>query len=133
MLFSLIGLYICVDNVSSGNVFGRANTFEPYEVSRILNPNQNSLGDFYLNRRTLHPFLWSGDGIDWIATNHACRQCFVLQTLILPCACFLSILRHRVTWLQKSICILIMAVGTVSAIFGTISALSKIIENLSQE
>lgn len=55
----------------------------------------------------------------------------MLVTLILPCACFLSILRGKVTRFQASFCILIIVVGVVSAVFGTYSALSKIIENLS--
>ncbi|XP_077221664.1 transmembrane amino acid transporter family protein [Tasmannia lanceolata] len=55
----------------------------------------------------------------------------MLVTLILPCACFLSILKGKVTWIQGSLCILIIVVGIVSCAFGTISALSKIIENLS--
>ncbi|XP_042481283.1 amino acid transporter AVT1C-like [Macadamia integrifolia] len=55
----------------------------------------------------------------------------MLVTLILPCACFLSILRGKVTRLQVLLCILIIIVGVVSSAFGTISAISKIIENLS--
>ncbi|KAA8534415.1 hypothetical protein F0562_031932 [Nyssa sinensis] len=54
----------------------------------------------------------------------------MLVTLILPCACFLSILREKVTRFQGSVCILIIAVGVVSSAFGTYSALSQIIENL---
>ncbi|XP_056169197.1 amino acid transporter AVT1C isoform X2 [Syzygium oleosum] len=55
----------------------------------------------------------------------------MLVTLILPCACFLSILRGRVTRFQAAFCCLIIIVGVVSSVFGTYSALSKIIENLS--
>lgn len=55
----------------------------------------------------------------------------MLVTFILPCACFLSILRGKVTGSQGAMCILIIAVGVISSIFGTFSALSKIIENLS--
>ncbi|XP_043698939.1 amino acid transporter AVT1C-like [Telopea speciosissima] len=55
----------------------------------------------------------------------------MLVTLILPCACFLSILRGKVTRLQVLLCILIITIGIVSSAFGTISAISKIIENLS--
>uniref|UniRef100_A0A5B7AMU0 Putative vacuolar amino acid transporter 1 n=1 Tax=Davidia involucrata TaxID=16924 RepID=A0A5B7AMU0_DAVIN len=54
----------------------------------------------------------------------------MLVTLILPCACFLSILREKVTRFQGSVCILIIAVGVISSVFGTYSALSKIIQNL---
>ncbi|XP_010241839.1 PREDICTED: vacuolar amino acid transporter 1-like isoform X2 [Nelumbo nucifera] len=55
----------------------------------------------------------------------------MLVTLILPCACFLSILRGKVTLFQGTMCILIIIVGVISSGFGTFSALSKIIENLS--
>ncbi|KAG9138886.1 hypothetical protein Leryth_007507 [Lithospermum erythrorhizon] len=55
----------------------------------------------------------------------------MLVTLILPCACYLSILRGNVTRLQASLCILIIIVGVVSSSFGTYSAISEIIANLS--
>ncbi|XP_058204591.1 amino acid transporter AVT1C-like [Rhododendron vialii] len=55
----------------------------------------------------------------------------MLVTLILPCACFMSILRGKITRLQGLLCILIIAVGVVSAVFGTYSSLSQIIKNLS--
>ncbi|XP_068315368.1 amino acid transporter AVT1C-like [Pyrus communis] len=54
----------------------------------------------------------------------------MLVTLILPCACFLSILRGRITRFQRTLCIIIIAVGVVSSAFGTFSAISKIVENL---
>ncbi|KAJ6892451.1 amino acid transporter AVT1C-like [Populus alba x Populus x berolinensis] len=55
----------------------------------------------------------------------------MLVTLILPCACFLSILRGKATRFQIAGCIIIIAVGVVSSAFGTRSSLSRIIENLS--
>ncbi|KAJ0967324.1 hypothetical protein J5N97_024241 [Dioscorea zingiberensis] len=55
----------------------------------------------------------------------------MLVTLILPCACFLSIVRGKVTWIQGSLCILIIVVGVICAAFGSTSALSRIIQNLS--
>ncbi|KAI5575306.1 hypothetical protein POPTR_010G226000v4 [Populus trichocarpa] len=55
----------------------------------------------------------------------------MLVTLILPCACFLSILRGKATRFQIAVCIIIIAVGVVSSVFGTRSSLSRIIENLS--
>ncbi|PSS05079.1 Vacuolar amino acid transporter like [Actinidia chinensis var. chinensis] len=55
----------------------------------------------------------------------------MLVTLILPCACFLSILRGKISQFQVLACMLIIAVGVVSSIFGTYSALSKIIQSLS--
>ncbi|XP_024013507.1 amino acid transporter AVT1B isoform X2 [Eutrema salsugineum] len=54
----------------------------------------------------------------------------MLITLILPPACFLSILRTKVTPTQVTICILIITVGAVCSAIGTYSALSKIIEKL---
>ncbi|CAL9159661.1 unnamed protein product [Musa hybrid cultivar] len=55
----------------------------------------------------------------------------MLVTLILPCACFLSILRGRVTRTQGLLCIFIIAIGAVSSIVGTTTSLSKIIGQLS--
>ncbi|KAI8008737.1 Amino acid transporter AVT1C [Camellia lanceoleosa] len=54
----------------------------------------------------------------------------MLVTLILPCACYLSILRGKITRFQVSLCILVITVGVISAIIGTYSALAKIIEQL---
>ncbi|KAK8662277.1 hypothetical protein V6N13_091862 [Hibiscus sabdariffa] len=54
----------------------------------------------------------------------------MLVTLILPPACYLSILRGKVGRIEVAICIIIIAVGVVSSSFGTYSALTKIIENL---
>ncbi|XP_074309322.1 amino acid transporter AVT1C-like [Silene latifolia] len=53
----------------------------------------------------------------------------MLVTLILPCACYLSILRDKVTRIQVSICVVVIAIGTVSSAFGTYSALSAIINS----
>ncbi|KAL2249271.1 UNVERIFIED_CONTAM: Amino acid transporter AVT1C [Sesamum indicum] len=55
----------------------------------------------------------------------------MLVTLILPCACYLSILRGKINALQGSMCILVIGVGVVSSAFGTYSALSKIVQSLS--
>ncbi|XP_049933331.1 amino acid transporter AVT1C-like [Nymphaea colorata] len=54
----------------------------------------------------------------------------MLVTLILPCACFLSILRGKITFVQGSLCSFIITVGIASSISGTYSAVSKIIESL---
>ncbi|TYI29641.1 hypothetical protein ES332_A05G331000v1 [Gossypium tomentosum] len=54
----------------------------------------------------------------------------MLVTLILPPACCLSILRGKVTRIQRTLCIMVITVGVVSSAFGTYSALSKIVENL---
>ncbi|XP_047955021.1 amino acid transporter AVT1C [Salvia hispanica] len=55
----------------------------------------------------------------------------MLVTLILPCACYLSILKGKVSVFQGSMCILVIGVGVVSSAFGTYSALSQIVQNLS--
>ncbi|KAK4435983.1 Amino acid transporter AVT1C [Sesamum alatum] len=54
----------------------------------------------------------------------------MLVTLILPCACYLSILRGKINVFQASMCILVIGVGVVSSAFGSYSALSKIVQNL---
>ncbi|KAM0880670.1 hypothetical protein ACQ4PT_033423 [Festuca glaucescens] len=48
---------------------------------------------------------------------------------ILPCACFLAILRSTVTWSQIVLCVSIIAVGLCCAGVGIYSSLSKIIQN----
>lgn len=48
---------------------------------------------------------------------------------ILPCACFLAILRSTVTWYQVVLCVFIIAVGLCCAGIGTYSSLSKIIQS----
>ncbi|XP_022746793.1 amino acid transporter AVT1C-like [Durio zibethinus] len=54
----------------------------------------------------------------------------MLLSLILPSACYLSILRGKVTLIQATLCVIVIAVGLVSSAFGTYSAISKIVENL---
>lgn len=55
----------------------------------------------------------------------------MLVTLILPCVCYLSILRGKVTFLQRTLCCIVIAVGVIASAFGSYSALKKIIEKLS--
>ncbi|KAL3523489.1 hypothetical protein ACH5RR_016323 [Cinchona calisaya] len=55
----------------------------------------------------------------------------MLVTLILPCACYLRVLKGKTNQFQVSACILIMVVGSISSAFGTYSAISKIVDNLS--
>ncbi|XP_042011709.1 amino acid transporter AVT1C-like [Salvia splendens] len=55
----------------------------------------------------------------------------MLVTLILPCACYLSILKGKVSVFQGSMCVVVIGVGVVSSAFGTYSALSQIVQNLS--
>ncbi|XP_042403377.1 amino acid transporter AVT1C-like isoform X1 [Zingiber officinale] len=56
----------------------------------------------------------------------------MLVSLILPCVCFLSILRDKVTRIQGLLCIFIITIGAVSSVCGTISSVSKIIDKLNQ-
>lgn len=55
----------------------------------------------------------------------------MLVTLILPCLCYLSILRGKITVFQGSMCLLVIGVGVVSSSFGSYSALSEIVQNLT--
>ncbi|XP_075108625.1 amino acid transporter AVT1C [Nicotiana tabacum] len=55
----------------------------------------------------------------------------MLVTLILPCVCFLRILKGKTSRLQVSVCVLIIIVGTLSAVIGSYSAVSNIIQSLS--
>ncbi|ONM38626.1 Transmembrane amino acid transporter family protein [Zea mays] len=50
-------------------------------------------------------------------------------TYILPCACFLAILKTKVGWHQIAACSFIIVVGVCCAYVGTYSSLSKIIQN----
>ncbi|RZB44558.1 amino acid transporter AVT1C-like [Glycine soja] len=54
----------------------------------------------------------------------------MLVTLILPCACFLRILRGKVTRTQAALCITIITVGVVCSAFGSYSALAEIVKSL---
>ncbi|KAJ7975035.1 vacuolar amino acid transporter 1-like [Quillaja saponaria] len=54
----------------------------------------------------------------------------MLVTLILPCACFLSIWRGKVTNIQAASCIAIITIGIICSSIGTFSAISAIIESL---
>ncbi|XP_050386319.1 amino acid transporter AVT1C-like [Argentina anserina] len=55
----------------------------------------------------------------------------MLVALILPCACYLSILKGRVTRFQMILCIIIIIVGVIASVVGTYSAVTKIIQSLS--
>ncbi|KAF5770668.1 putative amino acid transporter, transmembrane domain-containing protein [Helianthus annuus] len=55
----------------------------------------------------------------------------MLVTLILPCLCFLSIRKGKITLFQVSLCVLIIAVGSVSLGIGTYTSLAAIIQQLS--
>ncbi|KAI0513821.1 hypothetical protein KFK09_009852 [Dendrobium nobile] len=54
----------------------------------------------------------------------------MLLAFILPCVCFLSIVRSKATWPQVAMCSLILIIGVSSSALGTYSAISKIINNL---
>ncbi|KAH0691951.1 hypothetical protein KY289_019309 [Solanum tuberosum] len=55
----------------------------------------------------------------------------MLVTLILPCVCFLRILKGKTSRLQVTICVLIITIGTASALIGSYSALSNIIQSMA--
>ncbi|KAK1421226.1 hypothetical protein QVD17_23406 [Tagetes erecta] len=55
----------------------------------------------------------------------------MLVTLILPCVCFLSILKGKITWFQRSLCVLIIVIGTIASAIGTYTSISEIIQELS--
>ncbi|WMV19614.1 hypothetical protein MTR67_012999, partial [Solanum verrucosum] len=55
----------------------------------------------------------------------------MLVTLILPCVCFLRILKGKISHLQVTICVLIITIGTASALIGSYSALSNIIQSMA--
>ncbi|KAG6389756.1 hypothetical protein SASPL_151229 [Salvia splendens] len=54
----------------------------------------------------------------------------MLVTLILPCACYLSILRGKLSLLQRAMCVSVIGIGVVASAIGSYSALSKIIDRL---
>ncbi|TKY53499.1 Vesicular inhibitory amino acid transporter [Spatholobus suberectus] len=51
-------------------------------------------------------------------------------SLVLPCACFISIRGGKISRFQVALCVTIITVGVVSSGFGSYSALSGIIEEL---
>ncbi|KAM0923330.1 hypothetical protein ACQ4PT_005628 [Festuca glaucescens] len=53
----------------------------------------------------------------------------MLVTYILPCACFLAILKTQVAWYQVVVCSFIIVVGVTCASVGTYSSISGIIQN----
>ncbi|XP_055825855.1 amino acid transporter AVT1C-like isoform X2 [Solanum dulcamara] len=55
----------------------------------------------------------------------------MLVTLILPCVCFLRILKGKTSRFQVTICALIITIGTASAVIGSYSALSNIIQSMT--
>ncbi|KAK9126654.1 hypothetical protein Scep_015500 [Stephania cephalantha] len=55
----------------------------------------------------------------------------MLVSFILPCICFLSIARRKISRLEGFFCIFIIIIGLICSAIGTYSALSKIIQNLS--
>ncbi|KAM0949687.1 putative amino acid transporter, transmembrane domain-containing protein [Dioscorea sansibarensis] len=50
-------------------------------------------------------------------------------SLILPCACFMSIVKCKLTWIEGAFCVFVIIVGVICAGFGTSSAITKIIES----
>ncbi|CDO99773.1 unnamed protein product [Coffea canephora] len=54
----------------------------------------------------------------------------MLVTFILPCVCYLRILKGKTNQFQVAACVSVIIVGSVSSAFGTYSAVSQIVENL---
>ncbi|KAL4191309.1 hypothetical protein AMTRI_Chr07g29200 [Amborella trichopoda] len=54
----------------------------------------------------------------------------MLVTMILPCACYLSIVRRKVTIFQVLLCILILVIGIISSVVGTYTAVAGIIRSM---
>ncbi|XP_071734578.1 amino acid transporter AVT1C-like [Rutidosis leptorrhynchoides] len=54
----------------------------------------------------------------------------MMVTFILPCVCYLSILRGKTTLFQVSFCVLTVVVGLVSSAIGTYTSLSEIFKQL---
>nr|GEV59229.1 amino acid transporter AVT1C-like [Tanacetum cinerariifolium] len=54
----------------------------------------------------------------------------MLVSMIFPCACFTYLRSGNITRIQGSLCVLIVTIGSVSAVFGTYTALSEIIQQL---
>ncbi|KAM0949684.1 putative amino acid transporter, transmembrane domain-containing protein [Dioscorea sansibarensis] len=50
-------------------------------------------------------------------------------SLILPCACFMSIVKCKLTLIEGVFCVFVIIIGVICAGFGTSSAISKIIES----
>ncbi|KAK9061278.1 hypothetical protein SSX86_018458 [Deinandra increscens subsp. villosa] len=54
----------------------------------------------------------------------------MLVTLILPCVCYMSILKGKITRFQGSLCVFIIVVGTVSSVIGTYTSVWEIVKKL---
>ncbi|GAB2222698.1 hypothetical protein Drorol1_Dr00016821 [Drosera rotundifolia] len=110
--------HVCSHHFPGGNESRGADTFTASEITHICHFDQNWPCDLHFGGGSCLVMALIGSLLT------------MLVTLILPCACFLSILRGKISHLQVSICILIITVGVVSSAFGTYSALSKIIQSL---
>ncbi|KAG7031976.1 Amino acid transporter AVT1C [Cucurbita argyrosperma subsp. argyrosperma] len=94
------------------------------ERNALYSSFSNSSCHLHLARGSQRSFLWSGYVAHRLTSDHS---------LILPCACFLSILRGKVTRLQGIVCGIIIIIGLIAAaaVFGTYSSVLKIAQNLS--
>ncbi|XP_077238969.1 amino acid transporter AVT1C-like [Tasmannia lanceolata] len=54
----------------------------------------------------------------------------MLIALIFPCACYLRIMRGRLSWVQVAVCVLIIVVGVICSIVGTYSSIKRIADNI---
>ncbi|RYQ92702.1 hypothetical protein Ahy_B09g098916 isoform A [Arachis hypogaea] len=144
-MFSLNSHHVCIDYISSSNESRRVDTIKPCQVFPIFHLHQNRASSF-------NPHYWPFCSF-FRSTNHSAvtkklyyhdydylaglvmsligSSLTMLVTLILPCACFLRILRGKVTRFQSVLCITIISIGVVCAVFGTYSALAEIVKSLS--
>ncbi|KAG5533179.1 hypothetical protein RHGRI_027410 [Rhododendron griersonianum] len=63
--------HVCINHDSSSVEPGGIDTIKHWQISYVCDPHQNCIGDFYLGCGPQHPFLWSGDGTNWIFTYNA--------------------------------------------------------------
>ncbi|GFZ11221.1 transmembrane amino acid transporter family protein [Actinidia rufa] len=63
--------HICINHNSGSIESGGTDPVKPSQISHVLDPNQNSTGDFDLVCGSRRSLLRSGDGIHWIFTYYA--------------------------------------------------------------
>ncbi|GFP97011.1 vacuolar amino acid transporter 1 [Phtheirospermum japonicum] len=113
--------YICVNHVSGGDESGGINSIKTSQIPNVFDPHKDSFAHYYTLSVRLAGLVSALIG----------SLLTMLVTLILPCVCYLSILREKTNLFQTSACVLVIVVGVIASALGTYSALSKIIESLS--
>ncbi|RZC20399.1 Amino acid transporter AVT1A, partial [Glycine soja] len=58
-------------------------------------------------------------------------NCYIFQAVVMPALCFLKIVGGKATTTQVTLSVIIAACGITSALIGTYSSLSKIVQNES--